>query len=40
MILKCIFKKRDGRDMDSTDLEQDRDKRGALVNTVMNLCVP
>jgi hypothetical protein len=40
IILKWIFKERDGGGMDWIELEQDRDRRWALVNTVKNLRVP
>ena len=36
---RCIFRKWNG-DKDCTDLARDRDRRKALVNTVMNLQVP
>ena len=39
MIIKWIFKKKDGVCMDGTDLAQNRDERGALVNMVMNFRV-
>jgi hypothetical protein len=40
VILKWIFEKLDGGAIDWIDLAQDRDRRRALVNTVMNLQVP
>jgi hypothetical protein len=40
IILKWIFKKWDVGGMDRTDLAQDRDRWWALMNVVMNLCVP
>ena len=40
MILNWIFKKKDGVCVDRINLAQDKDKRRALVNTVMNLRVP
>jgi hypothetical protein len=39
IILKWIFKKWDGG-MDWIDMAQDRDRWQAVVNAVMNLCVP
>ena len=39
MILKWIFRKWDGG-MDWIDLDQDRDRRRALVNAVSKLWVP
>jgi hypothetical protein len=39
MILKWIFRKWDGG-MDWIDLDQDRDRRRALVNVVSKLWVP
>jgi hypothetical protein len=39
IILKCIFKKWD-RGMDWINMAQDRDRRRAVVNVVMNLRVP
>jgi hypothetical protein len=39
IILRCIFKKCDGG-MDWIDIVQDRDRRRALENAVMNLRVP
>jgi hypothetical protein len=40
LILKWIFKKRDGRVMDWIDRAQDTDRWRALVSAVMNLRVP
>jgi hypothetical protein len=40
IILKWIFKKWDGGDMDWIDMAQDRDRWRALVHAVMNLRVP
>jgi hypothetical protein len=40
IILKWIFKKWDGGDMDWIDMVQDRDRWRALVSAVMNLRVP
>jgi len=40
IILKWIFKKRVGRDMDWIDRAQDTDRWRALVSAVMNLLVP
>jgi hypothetical protein len=40
MILNWIFKKKYGVCVDRINLAQDRDKRRALVNTVMKLWVP
>jgi hypothetical protein len=40
IILKWIFKKWDGGDMDWIDMIQDRDRWRALVSAVMNLRVP
>jgi hypothetical protein len=40
IILKWIFKKRIGGGMDWINLAQNRDRWWALVNAVMNLCVP
>lgn len=39
IILKCIFKKRDGG-MDCFDLVQDRERYGALVNVEINSPIP
>jgi len=39
IILRCIFKKCNGG-MDWIDIVQDRDRRRALENAVMNLRVP
>jgi hypothetical protein len=39
-VLKWIFKKLDGGDMDWIDMAQDRDRWRALVIAVMNLRVP
>jgi hypothetical protein len=40
IILKLIFRKHDGRGcVDLIDMAHDRDRWGALVNTVMNLWV-
>jgi hypothetical protein len=39
IILKWIFNKQDGRVVDWIDMSQDRDRRRALVNAVMNLQV-
>jgi hypothetical protein len=40
IILRWFFIKWDGGDMDWIDLAQDRQKRWALVNAVINLRVP
>jgi len=40
IISNWIFKKKDGVYVDRINLAQDRDKRRALVNTIMNLRVP
>jgi len=39
IILKVIFKQRDGG-MEWIDLAEDRDRQRALLNLVINLCVP
>ena len=40
IILKYIFERLDGGEIDWIDVAQDRDRRRALVNAVMNLLVP
>jgi len=40
IILKWIFMKRYGGDMDWINLTQDKDRWWVLVNAVMNLLVP
>jgi len=40
VMLAWICRKWDGRGMNWIDLDQDRDRRRALVNEVMNLRVP
>jgi hypothetical protein len=40
IILKCIFKKWDGRGVNWIDVAQDRDRWRAVVSAVMNLRVP
>ena len=40
IILRWTFRKWDVRGMDGIELTQDRDRRWALVNAVMNIQVP
>jgi hypothetical protein len=40
IILRWIFRKRDGVGMDLIDLSEDRDRWRALLNSAMNLRVP
>jgi len=40
IILRCIFRKWNGRGMDWIDLAEDRDRWRALVDEAMNLRLP